>query len=62
MIARMPHSIPCSAFNNLNMDGLLERMWDAMALVRVYTKKAHPCRRPPCCVNLLLSWHLRCSV
>ena len=42
MIARMPHSIPCSAFNNLNMDGLLERMWDAMALVRVYTKKARP--------------------
>ncbi|KAK9831969.1 hypothetical protein WJX81_004285 [Elliptochloris bilobata] len=39
MIARMPHSIPCSAFQNLNMGGLLERMWDSMALVRVYTKK-----------------------
>ena len=24
------------------MDGLLERMWDMMALVRVYTKKARP--------------------
>ncbi len=38
-IARMPDSIPCSASQQLNMDGLLERMWDMMALVRVYTKK-----------------------
>ncbi|BDA44861.1 Developmentally-regulated GTP-binding protein 2 [Coccomyxa sp. Obi] len=38
-IARMPNSIPCSAFQQLNMDGLLERMWDMMALVRAYTKK-----------------------
>ncbi|KAK9908310.1 hypothetical protein WJX75_009685 [Coccomyxa subellipsoidea] len=38
-IARMPNSIPCSAFQELNMDGLLERMWDMMALVRAYTKK-----------------------
>ena len=39
-IARMPYSLPCSAFQNLNMDGLLERMWESMALVRVYTKRA----------------------
>jgi ribosome-interacting GTPase 1 len=38
-IACMPHSIPVSAFQELNMDGLLERMWEMMALVRVYTKK-----------------------
>ncbi len=59
-IARMPNSTPCSASQQLNMDGLLERMWDMMALVRVYTKKVrhtsmlpltalnhcvmHPCR------------------
>ena len=24
---------------NLNMDGLLEKMWEMMGLVRVYTKK-----------------------
>ena len=41
-IARMPNSIPCSAFQELNMDGLLERMWDMMALVRAYTKKVPP--------------------
>ena len=41
-IARMPYSLPCSAFQNLNMDGLLERMWTSMALVRVYTKRARP--------------------
>lgn len=45
-IARMPNSIPCSAFQELNMDGLLERMWDMMALVRAYTKKV-PTQRLP---------------
>jgi ribosome-interacting GTPase 1 len=41
-IARMPASLPCSASQGLNMDGLLERMWDMMALVRAYTKKVGP--------------------
>ena len=41
-IARMPYSLPCSAFQNLNMDGLLARMWASMALVRVDTKRARP--------------------
>lgn len=38
-IARRPNSIPISCMQNLNLDGLLERIWDMMALVRVYTKK-----------------------
>jgi hypothetical protein len=38
-IARRPNSIPISCSLRLNMDGLLERIWDMMALVRVYTKK-----------------------
>eukprot|EP00798_Chlamydomonas_sp_ICE-L_P004365 gene4365-14488_t len=39
-IARMPTSIPISCHGNgLNLDGLLERMWEMMALVRVFTKK-----------------------
>ncbi|PNH05520.1 Developmentally regulated G-protein 2 [Tetrabaena socialis] len=53
-IARWPNSIPISCSLALNMDGLLERIWDMMALpivpflqpwteafhaVRVYTKK-----------------------
>ena len=41
-LARLPRSIPVSAREPgaLNMDRLLEAVWDAMALVRVYTKKA----------------------
>ncbi|GLI60341.1 hypothetical protein VaNZ11_002461 [Volvox africanus] len=38
-IARWHNSIPISCSLKLNMDGLLERIWDMMALVRVYTKK-----------------------
>eukprot|EP00775_Hariotina_reticulata_P005427 gene5427-5660_t len=38
-IAHRANSIPISCSLKLNMDGLLERIWDMMALVRVYTKK-----------------------
>lgn len=38
-IARRPNSIPISCYQNLNLDGLLVKMWEMMALVRVYTKK-----------------------
>ena len=38
-IARRPNSIPVSCYQGLNMDGLLEKIWDMMGLVRVYTKK-----------------------
>lgn len=38
-IARRPDSIPISCQLRLNMDGLLAKIWDMMALVRVYTKK-----------------------
>ncbi|GLC39587.1 Developmentally-regulated GTP-binding protein 2 [Pleodorina starrii] len=38
-IAGWSNSIPISCSLKLNMDGLLERIWDMMALVRVYTKK-----------------------
>mmetsp|Transcript_10696 Transcript_10696/g.19528 ORF Transcript_10696/g.19528 Transcript_10696/m.19528 type:complete len:399 (-) Transcript_10696:524-1720(-) len=38
-IARWPNSIPISCHLNLNMEGLLEKIWEMMALVRVYTKK-----------------------
>lgn len=29
-IARRPHSIPISCYQKLNLDGLLERIWDMM--------------------------------
>lgn len=38
-IARRPNSIPISCQMKLNLDGLLEKMWDMMALRRVFTKK-----------------------
>lgn len=38
-MARWPNSIPISCSMRLNLDGLLEKIWDMMALVRVYTKK-----------------------
>ncbi|MEW5302546.1 MAG: hypothetical protein WDW36_005321 [Sanguina aurantia] len=38
-MARWPNSIPISCSLALNMDGLLERIWEMMALVRVYTKR-----------------------
>ncbi|GFR48130.1 hypothetical protein Agub_g9964 [Astrephomene gubernaculifera] len=38
-IAHWPNSIPISCSLRLNLDGLLERIWEMMALVRVYTKK-----------------------
>ena len=57
-IARMPDSIPCSASQSLNMDGLLERMWDMMALVRVYTKRVSPLDQ----TSLLVAWRYQCIV
>ena len=33
-IARRPHSIPVSCFHDLNMDGLLARIWDMMVRAR----------------------------
>ena len=38
-IARRELSVPISCYSKLNLDGLLERMWEEMDLVRVYTKK-----------------------
>lgn len=38
-IARRDHSVPISASMRLGLDSLLARMWDEMALCRVYTKK-----------------------
>jgi small GTP-binding protein len=38
-IARKDMSIPISCYQELNMEGLLKRLWAEMSLVRVYTKK-----------------------
>ena len=39
-IARQPYCVPISCVANLGTDVLLEQMWKAMDLRRVYTKKA----------------------
>mmetsp|Transcript_93734 Transcript_93734/g.302848 ORF Transcript_93734/g.302848 Transcript_93734/m.302848 type:complete len:412 (-) Transcript_93734:65-1300(-) len=38
-LARQPFSVVISVNKKLNLDGLLERIWQELALVRVYTKK-----------------------
>uniref|UniRef100_A0A7S2VLN5 OBG-type G domain-containing protein n=1 Tax=Zooxanthella nutricula TaxID=1333877 RepID=A0A7S2VLN5_9DINO len=38
-LARQPYSVVISVNKNLNMDGLLERVWQELDLKRVYTKK-----------------------
>lgn len=37
--SRLPHHVVISCEMNLNMDYLLEKVWEYLALVRVYTKK-----------------------
>lgn len=38
-LARLPHTIVASCNMKLNMDYLLECLWNALQLIRVYTKK-----------------------
>jgi ribosome-interacting GTPase 1 len=38
-LARLPHSIVISCDLQLNLDGLLEAIWQKLGLVRVYTKR-----------------------
>ncbi|XP_064618976.1 developmentally-regulated GTP-binding protein 1 [Lineus longissimus] len=38
IIYKVPHCVPISAHHKWNFDDLLEKMWDYLALVRIYTK------------------------
>lgn len=38
LLYKIPHSVPISSREWLNIDELSEKMWDALELVRVYTK------------------------
>jgi len=38
IIYKIPHCVPLSAHHKWNFDDLLEKMWDYLALVRIYTK------------------------
>jgi ribosome-interacting GTPase 1 len=41
MLAEQPNSVVISCNMKLNFDGLLDKIWDMLDLVRVYTKKPH---------------------
>ncbi|KAI6657386.1 Developmentally-regulated GTP-binding protein 1-like [Oopsacas minuta] len=38
IIYKIPHAVPISAHHKWNFDDLLEKMWDYLNLVRIYTK------------------------
>ncbi|KAJ1444897.1 DRG2, developmentally regulated GTPase 2 [Pelagophyceae sp. CCMP2097] len=38
-LAREPHSVVISVHSNYNLDFLLEKMWEYMGLIRIYTKR-----------------------
>lgn len=38
-LARKPDSIVISIYMNLNLDYLLQKMWEYMGLIRIYTKR-----------------------
>ncbi|KAJ8393930.1 hypothetical protein AAFF_G00054630 [Aldrovandia affinis] len=38
IIYKVPHCVPISAHHRWNFDDLLEKMWDYLQLVRIYTK------------------------
>ncbi|KAG5648257.1 Developmentally-regulated GTP-binding protein 2 [Asterophora parasitica] len=52
-VARQPNSVVISCEMDLNLDYLIERMWDELKLVKVYTKKrgAHPDLSDPVCLR-----------
>merc|ERR1712112_703699 len=38
IVCEVPHCVPISAHHKWNYDSLLEKMWEHLALVRIYTK------------------------
>lgn len=38
VLDKIPHYVPVSAFLEWNLDELVERVWDYLDLIRIYTK------------------------
>lgn len=38
LLSKVPHYVPISAHHEWNLDGLIEKIWAYLNLVRVYTK------------------------
>lgn len=53
-LARQPHSVVVSCNMQLNLDYLLERLWEDLRLIRVYTKK--PGAPPDFSDAIILRW------
>ncbi len=55
MLSQIPHYVPISAHKEWNLDELLERMWEYLAMIRIYTKpkgqasRAFPLNADPNC-------------
>ena len=41
MVAQQPNTVVISCNMKLNFDGLLDKIWEKLDLIRVYTKRAH---------------------
>jgi hypothetical protein len=52
-LARSPHTVVISCELDLNLSHLIDRIWEELGLVRVYTKKrgAHPDLSDPVCMR-----------
>ena len=37
-MSRLPHYCPVCAYQNWNLDGLVDMVWDYLDLLRIYTK------------------------
>ena len=51
ILDRMPHYVPVSAHLEWNLDELVEKMWEYLDLIRVYTK-------PKVCNNKIYKFFL----
>ncbi|GJJ07261.1 hypothetical protein Clacol_001461 [Clathrus columnatus] len=56
---KIPHSVPVSSKDWLNVDELIEKMWEALDLVRVYTR---PRGQPPDYDSPVILRHGKCTI
>jgi uncharacterized protein len=38
LVSQIPHHVPISANHMWNLDELLERVWEYLGMIRIYTK------------------------
>jgi ribosome-interacting GTPase 1 len=52
LVSKIPHHVPISANHLWNLDELLERIWEYLGMIRIYTKPKCVCilQRVSACV------------